>query len=270
MKSIFLKRYKKLRPDFEIENCEVMNAIRINTLKISHNELIGRLKKEGVILKKIDFLSNGYYYTSNFSMGSTPEYLQGYYYIQEAASQAVAEYLKPRKNEKILDMCAAPGSKTTHIAQLMDNTGIIVALDNKEWRLAALRNNLERMGINNVVTYNKDARYASDLMQNFDKVLLDAPCSGNFLLEEGWFDKRTLEDIKNNANTQRELLRSASNVVKNGGIIVYSTCSMEPEENEEIVKWGESELNLKVDNFKRFWPDIDKTQGFFISVLKKC
>ena len=269
MKSFFLKRYLKLKPDFDIDNCEVKPALRINTLKIKHKELLKRLIGEGITLKKIDTLNDGYHYSANFSLGSTPEYLQGLYYLQEAASQASAEYLDPKPGETVLDMCASPGSKTTHIAQLMKNEGVIIALDNKEWRLQSLRNNIERMGVTNAITFNKDARYASDLSQEFDKVLLDAPCSGNFLIEENWFDKRTPEDVKNNAKVQRELLRSGYSVLKKNGILVYSTCSMETEENEDIVDWGKNELGYKVLKVKRFWPDVEKTQGFFIAVIKK-
>lgn len=269
MRTYFLKRYQKLRPDFDFEKCIMRNALRVNTLKTTHEELLKRLKAEGVSLEKISFLNDGYYHSSDFSLGSTPEYLQGYYYLQEGASQAVSEYLNPKPGEYVLDMCASPGSKTTHIAQLMKNEGIIIALDIKEWRLNSLRNNLERMGITNTIVYNKDARYVSDLNQSFDKVLLDAPCSGNFMIEEDWFNKRTLEDIKNNAKTQRELLKSGLSVLKKGGLIIYSTCSLEPEENEDIVDWAKRELGVKEIKSKRFWPDVDFTQGFFISVLTK-
>ena len=269
MKSLFLKRYLNLKPNFNIEDCYVRNSLRVNTIKISHAELLKRFDKEGIKIEKVNFLEDGYYYESNFSLASTPEYLLGYYYIQESASQAVTEFLDPKENESILDMCSAPGSKTTHIAQKMNNTGLIVALDNKEWRLNALQNNLERLGVTNTILYNKDARYVSDLEIEFDKVLLDAPCSGNFLLEEDWFDKRTLEDVKNNAKTQRELLKAGLSVLKKNGTILYSTCSMEIEENEDIIEWAKKELNVEVLKLKRFWPDEEKTQGFFISLLKK-
>ncbi|MFW5852613.1 MAG: RsmB/NOP family class I SAM-dependent RNA methyltransferase [Nanoarchaeota archaeon] len=270
MRAFFLKRYKQIKPDFDIDKSNVREALRVNTLKTTHEEVLARLRKEKATLEKIPFLKDGYYYSSpNFSLGSTAEYLLGYYYIQEAASQAASEALNPKKGEVVLDMCASPGSKTTHIAQLMENKGKIIALDNNERRLYALRNNIERVGAKNTIIFNKDARYTSDLGITFDKVLLDAPCSGNFTLEEDWFDKRTLEDIKANSKVQRQLLEEAVSVLKDKGTMVYSTCSLEPEENEEIIAWGEDKLGIKVVSQKRYWPDEHGTQGFFIAVIKK-
>jgi NOL1/NOP2/sun family putative RNA methylase len=270
MKEFFLRRYQKMKLDFDVEQSEVKPALRINTLKIKPAELIRRLHKEKIKVTRIPFLKYGYWYEAPFSLGSTPEYLQGYYYLQEAASQVSAEYLDPQKNETVLDMAAAPGSKTTYLAQLMENTGTIIALDIADWRLNALRNNCERMGVTNVLLYNKDARYAEDLNIEFDKVLLDAPCSGNFCIEEDWFNKRTLEDIQQNSRKQKELLRTAFSVLKKGGRLVYSTCSLEPEEDEEVVNWGRAELEgFIVKKEERFWPQDKQTQGFYISVIEK-
>ncbi len=269
MKQIFIERYKKLRPDFSEKDITLRPSLRINTLKITEKELARRLKREKVKLEKISFLTHGFYYDASFSLGATPEYLMGYYYLQEAASQAASEYLAPKPGECVLDMCSAPGSKTTHMAQLMGNEGIIIALEKKRHRVASLINNLERMGIENTVVYNMDARDASSLETSFDKVLLDAPCSGNFATDKDWFEKRDLTSIRTNARVQKELLESAMKVVKKGGRILYSTCSMEPEENEEVADWAIKELGLEELKRKRFWPDLDSTQGFFISLLEK-
>lgn len=269
MKEFFLKRYKQERPDFDIDACQISKAIRINTLKITEKDLKLRLKKEGVKLTKIEDLKYGYTFEAKFSLGSTPEYLQGYYYLQEKASQIVAEKLNPQPGEIVLDMAAAPGSKTTHMAQLMENKGTIVALDNNTHRLHSLRNNLERCGVTNTILYNKDARYVTDFRQKFDKVLLDAPCSGNFCIDKNWFEKRTLEDIKNNGKTQKQLLRAAEMVLKEGGTMIYSTCSLEPEEDENVVEWALEELDLELIEQKKYWPDVEKTQGFFIALLRK-
>ena len=269
MKDFFLKRYLELKPDFSIEKCILRPSLRVNTLKISEKEIIHRLKSEGVKLEKIKILKNGYYFESKFSLGSTPEYLFGYYYLQEVASQSVSEHLNPEKNDLVLDMCSAPGSKTTHLAQIMENSGTIIALEKKKHRVPSLKNNLERMGVTNTIVYNMDARDAESLGKEFDKVLLDAPCSGNFVTDSNWFNKRDLTSIKTNSRVQRELLRSAYKVTKKGGIILYSTCSMESEENENVSDWAIKELSLKEKFRKRFWPDVDGTQGFFISILEK-
>lgn len=289
----FENRYRTICPDFTSDVHE-RPALRVNTLKIDDHALAKRLQQKRVKLEKIFFLKDGYYYEAGFSLGATPEYLQGYYYIQGAASQLVAEILAPAPGESVLDMAAAPGSKTTHLAQLMRNEGVIVALDTHAQRLAALRNNCERLLVKNVILLKKDARFAADLGMKFDKVLLDAPCSGNFCSEDDWFSKRRIEDIKGNARTQKELLRAAYAVLKPGGTLVYSTCSLEPEEDELVIDWflekyadvellnvtlplgdeGVTEwegkpLNPVLKHARRFWPHRTQTEGFFVAKLRK-
>ena len=186
--NVFVKRYESL-------GCPCNNQIvlrpslRVNTLKISEDVLLKRLRALNAKLEKIPFTKYGYYFDADFSLGATPEYLMGYYYLQEAASQLPVQLLNPMPNEKILDMAASPGSKTTQMSQWMNNTGSIIALDIDSQRLSALRNNLERCGVCNVIIYKKDARFSNDLKIEFDKILLDAPCSGNYVIEEGFFLK---------------------------------------------------------------------------------
>lgn len=290
----FLERYKQLGADFNPEGIVIEPALRVNTLKIDEKKLIERLKTEKVVLKKIPFLDFGYHYSAEFSLGATPEYLLGYYYLQEAASQLPVQVLKPLPGESILDMAASPGSKTTQIAQYMKNKGKIIALDDNTRRLAALRNNLERCGVTNCVVYKKDARFSSDFGLEFDKILLDAECSGNFALEKDFFEKRSLETVKEKAKLQRELLKAAVKVLKKGGVLVYSTCSLEPEENELNINWllskfdnlsleetgielgdeglvevfGEK-LDPEIKKCRRFWPHKTGTEGFFIARMRK-
>ena len=191
-------------------------------------------------------------------------------------------------------MSAAPGGKTTQIAQYMDNEGVIVALDPNNMRLMSLRNNLERLGVKNTIIYQMDAKFVNDLGMKFDKILLDAPCSGNFAVDNEWLDKRKLEDIKNASKTQKQLLAAAVDVLKDKGELIYSTCSLEPEEDEFVVDWALKEfpvlkiqeidiplgddglteafgvkLNQNVKYAKRFWPNKTKTQGFFIAKFRK-
>lgn len=283
--NFFIHRYKKMGHIINPETIKLKQAIRINNLKINEKEIIKRLKNKEITINKVPFLKTGYYTDSDFSIGSTEEYLLGFYYIQEAASQCVCEILDPNQNDLVLDMCAAPGSKTTHLSELMKNKGTIIALDNHSKRIKSLNNNIERMGCSNIIVYKKDAIYADDLCIQFDKVLLDAPCSGNFLLETDWFEKRKIEDIKKNSVQQKKLISTAINVLKKNGILVYSTCSLEPEENEEIIEYalnnfnvelkeiqikiGEHGLTEKTRLCKRFWPEKTGTQGFFIAKLFK-
>ena len=278
-KELFEKRYEALGG--KIEPIKLPRALRINTLKISEPELVKRLSAKGVALKKIEFLKNGYYAESSFSLGATPEYLLGLYQLQEAASQLPAELLNPTEKDLVLDMCAAPGAKTTQLAQLMNNKGTIIALELKKERLPSLRNNLERLGITNTIVYKLNAVDAPKLNLRFSKILLDAPCSGNYITDPDWFDKRELEGIKRNAELQKKLLKAASEALEENGIIVYSTCSLEPEEDEENIKYAVEELGLKLEDTgisigdsilektKRFWPFKTNTQGFFIAKLRK-
>jgi NOL1/NOP2/sun family putative RNA methylase len=281
----FLSRYKKMGHEFDPNKIKLMPSIRINNLKIDEKTLLKRLRNNEIELKKISFLKYGYYVDADFSLGSTPEYLFGYYYMQEAASQIVAEVLDPKEDEVILDMCAAPGSKTTHLSQLMNNNGTIIALDSNMNRIQALNNNIERLGCTNIIVYRKDAKFADDLEISFDKILLDAPCSGNFATDPEWFEKRDLEGIKNNSIEQKKLISTAAKILKKGGTLIYSTCTLEPEENEYVVEYAIENLGLVLEPIKlnvgergttektrlckRFWPDTSGTQGFFIAKLRK-
>ncbi len=260
--------------------------IRVNSLKIRNEELVKRLKKKKVELKKVQYLRHGYEaMKSAFSLGAAPEYLLGYYYLQDALSQLPAEVLGPLPGERVLDMCSAPGGKGTQISQLMENTGVMVMLESHHSRLLSLKNNMERLGVSNGVIIEKDARYVSELGMIFDRVLLDAPCSGNFVLEKGWHRKRSMADFKEKAKIQKQLLSAACSVVKDGGIVVYSTCSLEIEENEEVIEWALEHCNVVLEKIKvgvgsagltektrlckRFWPHETGTQGFFIAKLRK-
>jgi len=290
-KEDFFERYRKLGE--EPKEISLQQVIRINILKISAEELIERLQKKGVQLKKVDYLEQGYaVLESPFSLGACVEYLLGYFYLQEAASQLAVQVLRPKRDEKILDMAAAPGGKTTHIGIIMENKGVIIACD-KGKRIEKLKNNLERLGIHNTLAYKKDVRFVKDFEIEFDKILLDAPCSGNFAIDEDWFEKRTMEDIQENVQLQKELLEAGVGVLKHGGELMYSTCSLEPEENEMIIDFalknfdvelveidcigdegltdvfGEK-LDSEIKKCRRLWPWKTNTQGFFIAILRKC
>jgi len=288
-----LKRYSDLGETFAPESIKVRRSLRINTLKITPEELIKRMSAKNVKFEKIDFLKEGYYFKSKFSMGSTPEYLQGFYYLQEAASQLPVIVLDPKEGERVLDMAASPGSKTTQIAQYMKNTGVVVAVDNNPKRIQSLRNNLERLSVKNTIVILSDATNLS-FKEEFDKIALDAPCSGNFCVERDFFNKRNVADFLNRGELQKKLLESAVSFLKIGGTLVYSTCSLEPEEDELVIGWllkahpemklaktgisiGDAgltkvfgkELDASISKCRRLWPHKTGTQGFFIAKLIK-
>lgn len=295
----FLKRYRQIAPDVRLLSPkEMRQSLRVNTMRITHDDLISQMGERGAVLERIPFLQNGFYATAKFSLGATPEYLFGYYYLQAPLSQLVCEVLAPPKGATVLDMAAAPGSKTTYLAMMVgadDAGGKVIALDNDVMRIASVRNNAERMGLANVICVKKDARFAVDFDTLFEYVLLDAPCSGNHCSEENWCGKRTIQDIKENARVQRELLRAAIACLAPGGRLVYSTCSLEPEEDEMMIDWalgkypdmsvvsldalpiGDAgatcfngqELNPHVAGTRRFWPHKTGCEGFYIALLKK-
>lgn len=267
-------------------------SIRVNTLKADNEEATSRLADQGVKLEKITYLHHGYRVRRTpFSLGASFEYLLGIISLQETAAQYPVQVLDPKPGENVLDMCAAPGGKTTQIAAAMMNKGAVVALDSNRERLYALQNHLERTGVVNCAAFHADALQA-ELTGGYDKVLLDAPCSGNYTTDPNWLSKRTLRDMENNAQHQRRLLARGLELLKDGGVMVYSTCSLEPEENEYNMQWlltnhnvelnpvsgpgspglttvfGE-ELDPRIANTHRFWPDETGTQGFYVAEVRK-
>ena len=290
--NFFLERYEQLGETLA-PPIELRQSLRVNTLKITDAVLIQRLSALGVSLEKIPFTRHGYYCSSNFSLGAITEFLLGYFYLQEAAAQVPVELLDLNKEDIVLDMCAAPGGKTTQIAQVMQNKGTVIAIEKKRHRLISLKSSLERMGVSNTAAYLFDANDARFLGIEFDKVLLDAPCSGNFVTDRNWFNKKSFEGIQRMAEMQKSLIKSALSVLKKDGILVYSTCSLEPEENELNMEWMLKHFkvviektNLKIGsegltkvfgrkldpyiaNCRRFWPNKTKTEGFFIARIRK-
>jgi tRNA (cytosine40_48-C5)-methyltransferase len=288
-KDFFVERYTRL--GWKFENIKPRQAIRINLTNAEGKNLEKRLLYIGVKLEKVPFLETGYWVkNSKVSVGATAEYLLGFYSVQEAAAQIPATLFTDLKGRTVLDACAAPGGKTVQLADLMQNTGVVIALDVRKRRLNALANHLERCHISNTIVYNLDARRASRLKLKFDRILVDAPCSGNFVTDKNWFNRRTLKDVERNARLQRELLTEAAECLSDDGELVYSTCSLEPEENEVNMDWAVQHLNLQVEEVnchgeeglteifgrrldasvarcKRVWPG--ETQGFFVCKLKK-
>jgi len=288
-KEFFVRRYREL--GWTYNEFESKPSIRINTMNAKKTDVVKRLESLGIVLEGIPFLENGFWVRrSEFSVGATTEYLSGLYSIQEAAAQIPATLFTGLENKTVLDACAAPGGKTVQLADLMQNTGVIIALDVRGRRLSALSNQLERCRVRNTTVYLLDARESSRLNMKFDRILLDVPCSGNYVTDRGWFSRRTIEDVKKNAELQRQILVEAFNVLEANGEIVYATCSLEPEENELNIDWAIRTLNLEIEeidcqgekgltsvfgsefdssieNCRRIWPG--ETQGFFVCKLKK-
>jgi len=288
-KQFFIDRYAKL--GWEFREVEFKQSIRLNPINAKAKNLPERLRKLGVDTEKIPFLPLGYWVTrSVVSPGATAEYLLGMYSIQEAAAQIPALLFSGLGGKMVLDACAAPGGKTVQLANIMNNSGIITSLDINKTRLAAMANHLERCHISNTTVYNMHTRQACRLNRIFDRILLDVPCSGNFASDDHWLNRRTFADIERNAKMQREILSAAVKLLTLDGEMVYSTCSLEPEEDELNMDWAVKNLGLKIQeidcigenglidvfgikldpqvaNCRRIWPG--QTQGFFVCKLKK-
>jgi len=289
-KQFFVDRYSKL--GWNYKPVTLKQAIRINISNAEEVDVVRRLESRGIKLEQISFIPHAYWIPeSPFSIGATTEYLLGYYSIQEAAAQIPATLFTDSEGKMVLDACAAPGGKTVQLADLMHNTGVIIALDVEKRRLTPLANHLERCHVKNTIAYHMDARHASQLKIKFDRILLDVPCSGNFATDTEWFQRRTIEDVKRNAELQKQILSEAVRILSEDGEIVYSTCSLEPEENELNINWATKHLNLQTEpidcygdtarteilgehlstsiaNCRRIWPG--QTQGFFVCKLKKA
>lgn len=272
-------------------------TIRLNTLKTRKQELLKNLGSRGVNLEAMDenFKVGLKINASKVPIGATPEYLAGHYMLQSASSWLPVMALAPKKGETILDMAAAPGGKTSHIAQIMANEGVLVANDLKKERTKALFYNLQRLGITNTIVTNYDGRKLPSMMKNFDRVLLDSPCTGLGVISRDPSIKsnRSMRDIYRAGHLQRELLRAAVDHCKVGGYVVYSTCSVAVEENESVVdyvvnnrhvkivdtginidskiytKFGENRFNDRMKYCIRVFPHMHNLDGFFVCKLKK-
>ncbi|KAI9835635.1 MAG: rRNA (cytosine-C5-)-methyltransferase nop2 [Sclerophora amabilis] len=277
-------------------------VIRTNTLRTHRRDLAQSLINRGVTLEPIGKWSKVglQIFESQVPLGATPEYLAGHYILQAASSFLPVMALAPQERERILDMAAAPGGKTTYIAALMKNTGSIFANDSNKSRAKALIGNIHRLGVKNTIVCNHDAKDFPRLIGGFDRVLLDAPCSGTGVIAKDASVKtnKTEKDFMLLPHQQKLLLLAAIDSVdhasKTGGYIVYSTCSVTVEENEQVVQYAlsrrpniklaETGLPFGTDGFtnhmgkkfhpnmrwtRRFYPHKYNVDGFFVAKLRK-
>lgn len=276
-------------------------TIRTNTLKTRRRDLAQALINRGVNLDPIGKWSKVglVIFDSSVPIGATPEYLAGHYMLQGGASLLPVMALAPQENERVLDMAAAPGGKTTYLAQLMRNTGLIMANDANKDRCKALTANIHRMGVTNAVVSNYDGRQMHKIFHAFDRALLDAPCSGTGVISKDISAKTSKDekDIQRCSHIQKELILRAIDCVdaksKTGGYIVYSTCSVLVEENEWVVDYAlkmrhvklvETGLTIGEEGFEKFkqhrftpnmkltrriYPHRNNLDGFFVAKFKK-
>ncbi len=235
----FLDRYRDIVPDWEafraIQSQPLHSSARINTLKIEKGKLIERLNEQSVPFKCLGWYPLGLKLELE-SPGKLLENLLGYIHIQEELSMVPPLVLDPKPGESILDMCASPGSKTTQISAMMKNTGLVIANEPSLGRIAALRSNCERLGAMNVAITRYDGRNFPRVP--FDRVLVDAPCSaeGRERRGPGVIERNNCKRSLGLQVLQIGLLKNALRLVRPGGVVVYSTCTYAPEENEMVVR----------------------------------
>ncbi|MBI4139730.1 RsmB/NOP family class I SAM-dependent RNA methyltransferase [Candidatus Woesearchaeota archaeon] len=269
-------------------------SLRINTLKISVSDCIKRLSF--LKLEPVPWCSEGFWF-ENFSdtaLGNSVEHSLGYIYIQDASSMIPPIVLDPKPGDRILDLCASPGSKASQIAMFMNNSGVLVANDSGDDRLTALGTNMQRMGVLNCILTNMRGDKMSG---EFDKILLDAPCSGSGTIMKSPRTVLTWNPgiVDRLSRLQKMLLSHSWGLLKSGGTLVYSTCSVDPVEDEGVINFARKNLDgvsiekislpvksspaivsfqgenfdHRVNNCLRIWPQDNGTEGFFIAKLRK-
>ena len=258
-------------------NSEAVLSIRINRLKTNKKSLIKRLRDNGFEIEESIISENALLVKNPSGLVATSEFRDGIFTIQQEASMKTVEVLDPKKDSKILDLCAAPGTKTSYLAEYSRNSGKIIANDISKNKLGLIRENIERLGLTNIELTSFDASvYRSDFEEEFDYVLVDAPCSGLGVMARKPEIRynRTIYDIKNLARLQRQILATAIRYLKPNGTLVYSTCTLgkiENLDNFKFLKADERLTPLEIDGKKylEFVSFEDKTDGFFISKFKK-
>lgn len=300
----FVERIKSLIPDYEeFFKCFQRRQkvfIRVNTLKISKQELIEKLNKKWDILDikgtpAIEVISN----LKAGELGSSLEHQLGYFYVQDLSSMMPIIALNPKKDDSFLDLCASPGSKTTQAAMLMENQGVIIANDQNFERIKTLNANIQRMGVTNTIITRMDSvqlcKSLEQLKISFNKILVDPSCSGEGTIRNDFstFEIWDIKRIKSLASQQKAILGNALRVLSKNGEIVYSTCTLSPEENEEVIEYITKKFNTELVSFNlpiksrpgikewegykfdfdvskvhRIYPQDNDSEGFFIAKLR--
>lgn len=272
-------------------------SLRVNTLKISVADFLSQTADYGWQLTPIPWCAEGFWITRSeedetLPLGSVAEHLSGLFYIQEASSMlpVSALFAAQPQPERVMDVAAAPGSKTTQMAALMHNQGVIVANEYAASRVKVLHANISRCGISNTAITHFDGRvFGPALPETFDAILLDAPCSGEGVIRKDADALRnwTLESTQAIAATQRDLIDSAFHALKPGGTLIYSTCTLNKLENQQVISWlcqrysdavaidsladlfPGAEKAATPEGFLHVFPQLFDSEGFFVARLRK-
>ncbi len=269
----------------------VPKYIRVNTIKTDEDGLLKKLDDRGFEVEKTEVPFCYEVRNEPYSIGATPEYLMGFYYIMDKSSCIPPLVLEVEQDHLVVDFASSPGGKTTMISQLMKNRGKIIAIEGNRERIPALIDNIHRMGSLNVAVVHMNSAEFLRAGMKVDRILVDAPCTGEGIIHKDPSRKisRGKEDIQFCSALQIKLLESAIGSLKKGGILVYSTCSLTPEENEMVLesalerfpvhldeinfgvpamtRIGDVRLDPEISKAKRFYPHIHGCSGFFVAKI---
>lgn len=283
MKNMLGEEFEDFLASFEQEKYQ---ALRLNTLKKnadgknaaqwwSDAECRGTAEQTQACfhLQRVPWAENGYYYEKEDQPGKHPYHEAGVYYIQEPSAMAPVGLLEVQPGERVLDLCAAPGGKSTQIAATLQGKGLLLCNEIHPARAKILSENVERMGIRNaIVTNETPAHLAENFPGYFDRILVDAPCSGEgmFRKNEAACEEWSPENVENCAARQDEILDCAAGMLRPGGRLVYSTCTFATLENEgSISRFLDRHPEFQLKNSLRLWPHKVKGEGHFAAVLEK-
>jgi len=268
-----------------VKLCEFNNAnpkvfIRTNSLKTTPERLIGQLEAEGIKARPNQLLVEFLELESAEGLFKTRCFLEGHFQVQDPGAGMASMLLDPRPGERVLDMCSAPGGKATHMAEMMRNEGLILALDKQKRRLRTLQENIKRLGVQIIQTKAEDALNFTS--EPFDRVLVDVPCSGSGTFcrraDARWKMRERIEEL---TGLQLALLKKGAELLKPGGVLVYSTCSIEPEENDMVVERflkenpgftlekAEKVLPSIADQYVKIFPPRDGCDGSFAARIRR-
>ena len=270
----YLRRMQKILPDFEEYKACLDQApykgIRVNTLKISVSEF---KEISPFALEQVEWEPDGFLIGEE-KPGRSVYHDAGLFYVQEPSAMCAAPLLEVKPGERVLDLCSAPGGKGTQLAQAMRGEGILVLNEKIADRAKILLQNVERMGIVNAVVTNADPSELSERLEGyFDKVLVDAPCSGEGMLrkEAAAAENWSLSNVEMCAARQKKILESAAKLVTPGGMFVYSTCTFSEEEDERNVEWFVREFpQFELLSQRKIYPHREKGEGHFAALFRKC
>lgn len=292
MKDMLKEDYDAFLKSYENEKYQ---ALRVNPLKAKDAAVE---EKAPFSLTKVPWAAHGFYYDSADQPGKHPYHEAGVYYIQEPSAMAPAEYLEAKPGERILDLCAAPGGKSTQIGAALNGEGLLISNEIHPARAKILSENIERMGIRNAIVTNETPEHLSEIfVEYFDRILVDAPCSGEgmFRKNEDAMTEWSKENVMLCAERQDGILSHAASMLRPGGRLVYSTCTFAPEENEgsisrflekhpefsivAVEKWDGMSAGVPewisrpadgIGHTIRLWPHRLKGEGHYLAVLKKA